>query len=427
MNARTLLAIGTGIGVQIAGQDLRITVARVRPGGIKLLGATVIEAFRQRPASEWGAEYAAFLRRLGAGHLAATVLLPRSEVIVRQVALAGVADRDFASAIQFQIDSLHPYGEDEAQYAWARLPHSPVALIGIAAKPLIERYSQMFLEAGIKIAAFTFSAAVLYSALRVLSTPPPEGFLTIIDGRAELEVYGESPSRPIFSALLDASPEAASSLAAAELRLPPDTQPAPLQEILPQPKSSPAGALDYATALAGACPRLGLNVNLLPRELRSTNSRIIFVPTVALAAALLLLVVALAAQAGLEKRRRLALLHSEIARFEPSAIKAEAAQRLARATQTRIELFDGFRRRVPADLDVLNELTGLLAPPAWVNNLDMTRDSVVVSGQIEQAAPLLKQLDASPQFKNSEFMGPLGKAGKNDVFRVRSLRREVAP
>jgi hypothetical protein len=263
--------------------------------------------------------------------------------------------------------------------------------------------------------------------LRVLSTPPPEGFLTIIDGRAELEVYGESPSRPVFSALLDASPEAASSLAAAELRLPPDTQPAPLQEILPQPKSSPAGALDYATALAGACPRLGLNVNLLPRELRSTNSRIIFVPTVALAAALLLLVVALAAQAGLEQRRRLALLHSEIARFEPSAIKAEAAQRLARAAQTRIELLDGFRRRVPADLDVLNELTGLLAPPAWVNNLDMTRDSVVVSGQIEQAAPLLKQLDASPHFKSSEFMGPLGRAGKNDVFRVRTLRREVAP
>ena len=42
-------------------------------------------------AAEWGAEYARFLKASGAERLSATVLLPRREVIVRQLALPGVA------------------------------------------------------------------------------------------------------------------------------------------------------------------------------------------------------------------------------------------------------------------------------------------------------------------------------------------------
>ena len=70
MTARSLLAIGTGVGIQIQNQDLAVTVVRVRPSGAKVLGHLVISGFRGRPASEWGAEYAAFLRRAGAAELA---------------------------------------------------------------------------------------------------------------------------------------------------------------------------------------------------------------------------------------------------------------------------------------------------------------------------------------------------------------------
>ena len=134
MDARMLLAVGTGISLEVAGQDLVATVVRVRPGGIKILGSTTIAGFEERPAAEWGAEYAAFLRRMGAGHLAATVLLPRTEVIVRQIAFPGVAARDLAPAVQLQIDSLHPYGEDEVHYTWARLGERRSVLVGIARK-----------------------------------------------------------------------------------------------------------------------------------------------------------------------------------------------------------------------------------------------------------------------------------------------------
>ncbi|RPI09010.1 MAG: hypothetical protein EHM65_09630 [Acidobacteriales bacterium] len=432
MDARSILAIGTGVGVEILGQDLHVAVVRVRPGGVKVFGHTVITAFRQRPAAEWGAEYAAFLRRLGAGYLAAAVLLPRAEVIVRQVTLPGVAARDVAGAIQYQIDSLHPYGEDEAQHTWSRLPGTETVLVGIARKVVVERYAVMFVEAGVKVAAFTFSAAAIRSASRILSAPPAGGFLAVF-GDGELEAYGESPSRPLLSAVLESPVESAAAMAAAELRLPQETQPVGLAEILPQPKSCPAdfdlsrGALLYAIALAGACPRLSLNANLLPVEQRGYSSRGIFVPTIALASVLLLLVAALAAQGALEKRRQLSLLRAEIERSQPQAEKSNAVERAVELTRGRIQLLDAFRRRTRADLDALNDLTLLLEPPAWLTGLEMNRDSVVISGQIEQAAPLLKLLDGSPHFVNSEFVGQLGKVDKLEVFRIRAQREGVAP
>ena len=93
MNIRNLLAFGTGIGIQIEEKDLEVVVTRVRPSGIEVQGKAVLAGFRERPAAEWGAEYHRCLKSVGMGHLSATVLLPRHEVIVRQLALAGDCDR----------------------------------------------------------------------------------------------------------------------------------------------------------------------------------------------------------------------------------------------------------------------------------------------------------------------------------------------
>ena len=104
-----------------------------------------------------------------------------------------------------------------------------------------------------------------------------------------VEVYGESPSRAVFSAEFEMPPERAAALALAELRLPPETQPMTLEELLPRPTVNPVendlsrNALPYATALAGACPRLAPAANVLPREYRRSSSRAMLVPTAVLA------------------------------------------------------------------------------------------------------------------------------------------------
>jgi Tfp pilus assembly protein PilN len=429
---RRWLAIGTGVGIQMGELDLSVAVVRVRPTGTRVLGATAIHRFRERRADDWGAEYNEFLKSLGASHLSATVLLPRRDLIVRQLALGGVANRDLAAAIQFQLDALHPYGEDEAAHSWCRLGRSGAVLIAILKREVLERYTALFAEAGIKIAGFTFSSATVHSGVRLLGAPPRDGFVALTECEGALEVYGESEAKPFFSAAFEMPGQDAPALAAAELRLPAEAQPVPLSSLLPAPQAAPAdcdlsrGALAYAAALASACPRLALPLNLLPPEHRASASRVMFVPTAVLAFLLLAVLVALASITPVEDRKYLAALEREISRFEPQARKAATLRSSIDQTRARAGLLDGFRQRSKADLDVLSDLTKLLPPPAWVNSLEISRNSVVLSGQAEQAAPLLKLLDGAPQFQGSEFTVPLAHAGKNEVFRIRTQRKEAA-
>jgi hypothetical protein len=422
---RRYLAFGTGIGIEAGAADLRVTVAHVRPSGVHVAGAAVIENFRERPAAEWGATYAELMKRCGAGHLSATVLLPRGEVIVRQLSLPNVSDEDLAAAIEFQIDSLHPFGEGEAAYAWARTGKGGGVLVGMVRRDVLERYIALFTEAGIKMTAFTFSAAALYSGVRLLDAPP-EAFITNLGESGE--VYGESPARPVFSAVFDLPAGRALALAASELRLPAETEPADIATLLPAPKSAPQdydfsfNALAYAAALAGACPRLALPLNLLPREQRVATSRLRLAPAAALA---VLLAAALAAWASIkpiEDRKYMAALEREIAKYEPQARKLAGVDKSIASARARIRLLDSFRARTKEDLDALKELNGILASPAYLNSLEMSRDSIVINGYAPQAPQLLKQLDTSPLFEKSEFAGQLIPAGNGQVFRIRALR-----
>jgi len=415
--------------VEIGREDLTIAAARVRPTGVRLLGSAIIAGFRERAAAEWGATYSDFVKRAGAGHLSATVLLPREEVIARVLSLPGVADRDLAAAIQFQLDSLHPYQEDEAVVSWSRLVSGGAVLVAIARRETIERYTSLFAEAGIKIAGFTFSGAALYSAARLLGAPPPGGFVAFGGAGEEREAYGESEAKPLFSAVFDEPLERAAVLAAAELRLGSGTEPLAIEALLPAPKGAPEGfdlsrnALAYAAALAGACPRLALPVNLLPAENRRSHSRLMYVPTVALAAIVLLCIAGLAAIQPVEDRKYMRALESELRNLEPRARNAGTLERAIAATRERTLLLDDFRRRSHADLDAIAELTSLLAPPVFVNSIELSRDAVTINGIAERSDPLLKIIDGSKMFEASRFTVPLTRNGKLENFRIRAARR----
>jgi Tfp pilus assembly PilM family ATPase len=164
--APRLLAFGSGVGIEIGATNLEVVAARVRPSRIHVLGRRSIENFAGRPAAEWGSEYSTFLKSLGIGHLSATVLLPRREVIVRQLALPGVAHKDLQNAINLQLDSLHPYGDEDVAWGWSTLGAGAV-MVGIARRATVERYVELFTEAGIAVSSFTFSAAAVHAAIRL--------------------------------------------------------------------------------------------------------------------------------------------------------------------------------------------------------------------------------------------------------------------
>jgi len=424
---RRILAFGTGAGIQIAGPDLEIAVARVRPTGVQVLARTTIPRFRDRPAAQWGAEYGALLQKLGTPHLSATVLLPRPEVIVRQIALRGVESKDLEAAIAFQLDGINPYGDQEVLFGWTPLGEGGV-LVGIVRREIVDRYLELFTEAGIATGSFTFVAAAIHGAIR-LAAPPPRDFVALGHGDgSSVEVYGESQSRPVFSAEFDLPSGKAAAMAAAELRLTPETAPIALEMLLPQPRLNPVendlarNPLPYAAALTSACPRLAPAANLLPPERRESASRGIFIPTAVAAAALLILLGATLAWPSYEQRQYLKELDAEIAQLRPKAARAAALDRQIDHTRARARLLDEFRTRTRSDMDAINELSRLFPLPAWANTIELSRDTALIIGEAEQAAPLIKVLDASPLFHNSEFNG-ISKVQNAEIFRLHTQRR----
>ena len=425
---RKLLAFGSGVGIEIRARDLEIVIARVRPGKVHVLGRLVVEDYASRPAAEWGVEYARFLKGAGVTRLSATVLLPRREVIVRHLALPGVTAGDIDGAIRFQIDTLHPYGEEEVAWGWSPLGFGAV-LVGIARREAVERYNTLFVEAGIAVAGFTFSAAAVHAAVR-LNGMPPGGFVALSrTATGAVEVYGESPARPIFSAEFDLAPQRAASIALGELRLPPATAPKTLEEILPKPRVNPVthdvsrNALPYAAALAGACPRLTPAANVLPLEHRRSNSRAVFVPTAILATLVLLIAIGTLVYSSWSDKQYLKKINSEIARLEPDRKKAEALDKQTNLLRARAVLLDEFRKQTRNDLDALNELTHLIEPPAWTNLVDINRDNIRLGGEAPQASPLLKILDGSPLFERSETL-VVTKGQSGEGFQIRTGRRQ---
>ncbi|HEY1756286.1 MAG TPA: PilN domain-containing protein [Bryobacteraceae bacterium] len=430
------IAFGSGVGIQITGprgaESLHIAAARVRPSGVRLAGSMTVEDFPHQPAGVWGTEYAAFLRKLGLRQAVATVILPRAAVIVRPLALPGVSNKDLDNAVRFQMDGLHPYNDDDVYSTWTRLPGTSTVLVAVARKDAVERYAAPFEEAGIRVRGFTCSAAAVYSALRLFGAKPAPELLAVDDSAGELEFYGESPTRPVFSASFDPANERAAALAASELRIRPDAEPVPLASLLGPQLLSEATALSFAAALSSACPRLSLSLNLLPIERRQAGSRMRWAPSVAFGALALLLVGALAAFPSYENRKYLRSLQADIAAINPQAERAAAIDKQVETLRRRIQLLDDLRRHPRADMDVLAELTRILPPPTWLNFMQISPKQVILGGETTEAAQLVPLLDSSHLFEASEFQAAPGRLpgseqfrSGGESFRIKTLREGV--
>jgi len=416
------LAFGHGVGIEVAGphggESLRVTAVRVHPGGARVVGTLSFEDAMHHAAGVWGTEYAAFVRKHGCAHVAATVLLPRREVMVRHVALPGVSDKDMPAAIEFQMDGLHPYREEHVASSWARIPGTSSVLIAITRRAIIERFVTLFGEAGIEVGAFTCSAAVIHSALRMFrESPTSSGLLAYEPAGLGVEIYGESASRPVFSATFDVPLDRAAPMAASELRLEGDIAPHGLDTLL---NASPA--LPYAAALASACPLMALPLNLLPAELRPSGARWLWIPSAALGAAVLLLAIGLALFPRFDTKNYLASLKAEIDKVAPVAARSTALDRQIETARRNTAQLDALRARTKNDMDVLAEMTRILPSPTWLNFIEITRTQIMLAGETPQAAPLLQAIDASPLFQGSEFVIPPTRVNNAEAFRIRTNR-----
>jgi hypothetical protein len=123
-----------------------------------------------------------------------------------------------------------------------------------------------------------------------------------------------------------------------------------------------------------------------------------------------------------ENGRYLQTLNQEIAKVQPSAMRVGAIDQQVEDAQKKMALLEDLRASSKRDMDVLAELTLRLAPPTWLNALDIGPEIITVAGETPEAPPLLKLLDESPLFEGSEFIGAPSRRDSGESFRIRMRR-----
>ena len=439
------------------GDDLVVIVVRLRAGGPVVLGRTRIPRFRQRSPLEWGSEHEAFLRNLGLQHLAATLCIPRNETVFRTLRLPSMSRRDLGSAIGWQLDDLHPYGNKPILHAWAPLDRQPepsrqrgVAAL-VAPVETIEKYAQLFAAAGIRLASCTTSPSALHAAIRVESESPEPPFVIADSEGSHLELYGESQAAPAWSTALDlrgVSLNEALRLALENLALPGDEAPRlaltgetapfegspglvarPAEEFLAVPVRSPdefdlaRDAVAYGAAIESARPSLGLGLNLLPPELRRSSAARAYAPTLALVAALVGLAGASHLTRGIQDRRYADRLAQETARLEAATGSAATSASTEVVLRERLNWLLDREERTKSDLAALREISQLLPVSAWLSALRLDDNSARLTGNAQNAGPLLAILDRALSLEEPRFERAPSRAEGGEFFQIEARRR----
>lgn len=475
MNLDTLFRVGTGCGIEVRGDDLLVVAAKSRPKGVGVVGRMELARFRERPPHEWGTEYAEFVRDLGLSHLAATVSIPRNDVIVRQIQLPPVKGKDLAAAVHYQIDTLHPFGEDEVYHAYAPLRDVekeggdlPVGIV-IAEKQKIDHYAELFESAGIPVNSFSVTAAAFFTSVRVRWDHPPVPFLITDFQGQQLEIYGEGTNLPLFSAAFDLSvlpPARALQLAGAGLRLEggesaglavcgessvssrgvqgEDSASAAhfaleadgtfeqrsISEILPSPTAAPPDfeirrdAAALAVALEAACPRLGWRANLLPLGRRKSGSRWMYAPSLVLGSLLFLILLGHLLRGTIQDRAYVQALREEQQRLADSVNKAQTSRDSIVDARRRIDRLQSLAKRTELDMGVLAELSELIPDTAWLKTLTLDDKGIVIAGEAESAAPLLGRLNDARYLTEAAFSTSLREIEGGQSFRIVAIRQD---
>lgn len=470
-----ILQNGIGIDVQ-AGSLIAICVKR-QWKRVRVTGRLEIPDYRTVGPEQCGKLYREFLRRNGLKAPWTVVALPRAHVLLRWLNFPQAVEKDLASAVAYQLDSLHPFEEGAIYWdfaAWKKFsggadgPGRIEVPVAIAEKKFVDETAAWFREAGIGVSQFTVSTAALWAALaerllaRVATDPRhTPAFFALNAAPGTLQFIGYAPGSlvskevPILTGerengeAIRALVERELDLARSELRLAADDRP-PLilcgksltfdladgsrpfnfavssaDELFSLPASGAEdfrlqeNATAFAAALEAADRSLPIALNLLPAECRTFQSPLVYFPAYALSGLIVVLAILLGLRGTIQDWRYEQYIERQIQSLEPQVTLVEATQEHSRKMYDRLTVLSDTHNAATGPIELLNELTRLLPDDAWLQDLQYDGDTVSLGGFAKSASPLLQVLANSPYFENPQFLSAIAKLpdGK-EAFRI---------
>ena len=406
------------------------------------------------------AKVAAFLDRHHLRDARVIACLPREAVLVRFLSLPQETEPQLAKVVDYQLGSLHPYKDGQVYWGCAVVERDSKTkqisvMVVIAEKSRVREFKRALQELGLHLSAVTLSAATMAGLLK--SHLPPLALIAC--GRAtgvellsfhqgNLCATQEIPIEPVASLPQRFERERHRALAALPLSdaaaipwfvsgpMPPAFSTL-LEGALPLPppklnlrKGSAEGGFDWpalAAAYAGLVRRGAAPIiNLLPPDERWQPHAAARLPVYALSAMASLLALTLASHAWIERALYSRALDRELHRLNVHAQQIRGQNQETSSLEAQAAVLENVRSSNLQKLHMLQQLTNLLPDGTWLQELNISEDTVDINGYSNHAADLVPALENSPYFTQAEFTAPITRDNQNrEVFRIRMRLKQA--
>jgi Tfp pilus assembly protein PilN len=370
------------------------------------------------------------------------------------------AEPQLAKVVGYQLGAIHPFQDDQVLWDCTVVGRDAKAkqvsvLVVLAEKSRVNLYRQALQELGLRLSGLTLGAA----AVAVLAKPllPPAAL--IVCGRStgvELLSFRQGnlcgtqaiPLEPSASAKERFDREwhrALAALPVSDAATIPSfvcgSVPSPFADLiqgaspLPAPKlnlTKPKDSAGFewpalAAAYAGLLRDAPSSINLLPSDERWQPQRGQRAPVYALSATAALLAGTLVAHAWIGRALYSRLLDRELRRLEVPAQQFRQQNQETKALDARAAVLEDLRAGDWQKLRLLAQLTKLLPDGTWLQELQISEDTVEIYGFSNRAADLVPPLENSPYFTQVEFTAPITRDNQNkEVFRIRMRLKQAA-
>jgi Tfp pilus assembly protein PilN len=445
------------VGVDCGGGAINLTALGRRFRRFIVIDELRLPAPLQEDAA---AKVAGFLDRHRLREARAMACLPREEVLVRFLDLPVEAEPQLAKVVGYQLSALHPFKDDQVLWDCTVVGRDPKAkqvsvMVVLAEKSRVNLYKQALQELGLRLSGLTLGAA----AVAVLVKPllPPTAL--IVCGRSSgVEVLSFRQGNLCGTQAIPLEPSASArerfdrewhralaALPVSDAATVPSfvcgSVPSPFSDLLqgasplPAPKLNLAkrnGSVGFewpalAAAYAGLIRSSSSFINLLPTQERWQPQRGARAPIYALSATAALLALTVTSHAWIERALYGRALGRELRRLEVPAQQFRRQIQETRTLESRAAVLEDLRAGNWQKLRLLAQLTKLLPDGTWLQELQISEDTVEIYGSSNRAADLVPPLENSPYFTQVEFTSPITRDNQNkEVFRIRMRLKQAA-
>jgi Tfp pilus assembly protein PilN len=462
------------LGIFIDGENLRLALLSRWFKKIQWIEGLSIEKFAEKPPSELQKQITELLKKNNAVGCRSVFVIPRSEVIVRQIKLPIEAESNLAKVIEYQLAGLLPSDETSVTYDYfASRKQADSKTLGVTIFVVLRSVLEKALGAcravGLKVDRIIPSNVAIsnYYLLLPRRFPPSNAVFVyvneqqaeligivnrsfhqsrtiqfstdddLVEGiRTEVEAFREQAQVPdgvpldVF--LVGHAEKVWTADTAGEgLKIHQISGPSTLGFEQTGIKLEGLKLADYflpiTAALSGFERKNPIPVNLLPPEERPQKSRWAWTSAYALLGINLILLLCIGLRGTVQQRINARQLGQEVSRLEPEVKKVRSVESQLADLQRRSELLSSFRKSNSLVLGALNELSVALPKNSYLLQFSIKDQFIEINGTSDDAATLPKILDDSPYFKNAEFAAPITRdSGGKEQFRIR-IQVEVMP